>query len=113
MWIRPPSILILYSTGISGYIGGHVISRLLEKHPDYAVRALVRDDSQAGAVKSQLPSVVPVIGHLDSHQIIVDESEKADIVLSMMAFLQPAQHLDDYLNPGFRRSRVFRSRALR
>ena len=80
-------ILILYSTGISGYIGGHVTTLLLEKHPDYAVRALVRDHSQAEAIKAQLPSVIPVIGDLDSHQVIVNESEKADVVLSMVAFL--------------------------
>ena len=57
---------------------------LLRKHPDYVVRALVRDQSQAEAVMAELPLVVPIIGDLDSHKTIVDESEKADMVLSMV-----------------------------
>jgi uncharacterized protein YbjT (DUF2867 family) len=45
----------LYSTGISGYLGGHVTTSLLEKHPDYVVKALVRDNNQAEAIKAKLP----------------------------------------------------------
>lgn len=76
--------LTLNRTGISGYIGGHVTTRLVAEHPDYAVRALVRTSAQAEVVKAQLPSVTPVIGDLDMHDLIVEESAKADVVLSAL-----------------------------
>lgn len=73
------------STGATGYIGGEVLQRLSEAHPEYSIRALVRDASKASIVKAAFPGVQIVEGDLDSTETITKEAAEADIVLHLAA----------------------------
>ena len=68
-------------TGASGYIGGQLLHIFTVKHPDYKVTALVRSDEQREKIAKIYPSVGFVIGDLDSSDLIIEESKKADVVL--------------------------------
>jgi len=72
---------VVFITGVSGYIGGHVVRLIAEKHPEYNLVALVRNEEQASVVKATWPKVETVIGDLDSHDILVEQGKKADAVL--------------------------------
>lgn len=68
-------------TGVSGYIGGTALDRIISAHPEYDITALVRDPQKATAITTKYPNVKTVSGDLDSGSLIEGESSKADIVL--------------------------------
>eukprot|EP00026_Physarum_polycephalum_P009787 Phypoly_transcript_09923.p1 GENE.Phypoly_transcript_09923~~Phypoly_transcript_09923.p1 ORF type:complete len:267 (+),score=49.80 Phypoly_transcript_09923:215-1015(+) len=68
----------VFLTGATGLIGGVVLEHLL-KNKDYKVTALVRD--KAKAEKLQAVGVTPVLGDLDSHQVLVDQTFANDVVI--------------------------------
>jgi nucleoside-diphosphate-sugar epimerase len=74
----PPHIFI---TGISGYIGGQLLEDISSKHPDYQITGLVRNEDQGQKITAKYPTVRTVYGDLDSNDILVEESKKADVVL--------------------------------
>ena len=74
------------STGATGLIGGDYLHIISQKHRDWNVAALVRDPVKARIVKEHYPFVEIVLGDLDDTQVLEAESEKADIVLSMLSF---------------------------
>jgi nucleoside-diphosphate-sugar epimerase len=73
------------STGATGYIGGEALQRLSQTHPEYSIRALVRDASKASIVKAAFPNVQIVEGDLDSAETIAREAAEAEIVLHLAA----------------------------
>lgn len=67
-----------------GYIGGAVLTKLLE-HPkanDFHITALVRSTEKAEKLKSV--GVTPVIGSLDDTDLVHKLSLDSDIVISMV-----------------------------
>lgn len=70
------------STGASGYIGGTALVHIVKQHPEWSIKALVRDEASASTLKESFPKVNFVIGALDSKDVLIAESEKADVVLS-------------------------------
>jgi uncharacterized protein YbjT (DUF2867 family) len=68
-------------TGASGYIGGQFLHNLSLKHPDYQVTALVRTEEQKEKISNLQPATTFLIGDLDSSEVIIEESKKADVVL--------------------------------
>jgi uncharacterized protein YbjT (DUF2867 family) len=77
----------IFVTGVSGYIGGHVVDRLLRRHPEYNLVLLVRDTEQEAKVLARWPTLQIVIGNLDSTDILIEEGSKADVVLRMFGHL--------------------------
>ncbi|KAF2805984.1 NAD(P)-binding protein [Mytilinidion resinicola] len=73
----------IFITGVTGYIGGHLLRPLLEAHPEYEIAALVRNEAQAQAVKAAYPAVQTVLGDLDNDQVLQLEASKADVVLNL------------------------------
>jgi uncharacterized protein YbjT (DUF2867 family) len=71
----------IFITGVSGYIGGHVAGVIVDKHPEYELAALVRNEEQAQIIGKTWPSVETIIGDLDSHEILLEQGAKADVVL--------------------------------
>lgn len=71
----------IFVTGVSGYVGGHSVDRLSQSHPEYHVVALVRDKTQAEQVTTKFPNLETVLGDLDSHEALVKEASKADVIL--------------------------------
>ena len=37
----------IFVTGVSGYVGGHTVMRVIEKHPEWTIAALVRNKEQS------------------------------------------------------------------
>jgi hypothetical protein len=72
---------IVFITGISGYIGGQVLNDMTEKHPEYQIRGLVRNEEQQKTVTAKYPSVQTIIGDLDATEILTAEAAKANVVL--------------------------------
>jgi uncharacterized protein YbjT (DUF2867 family) len=71
----------IFITGVTGYIGGEVAVVLAQKHPEYDLVFLVRNEEQAKIVKARFPSAETVIGDLDSHEVLVEQGKRADVVL--------------------------------
>ncbi len=71
----------IFITGVSGYIGGHTVTVLAKKHPEYKLVLLVRDENQAKIVKSAFPAAETVIGTLDDQEILAEQGKRADVVL--------------------------------
>ncbi|KAL2073845.1 hypothetical protein VTL71DRAFT_11171 [Oculimacula yallundae] len=43
----------IFVTGVSGYVGGHTVVRVIEKHPEWTIVALVRNEEQDAIVHSR------------------------------------------------------------
>lgn len=68
-------------TGATGYIGGTVLSQLAESHPEYSIRALVRDEAKGKLITDAFKEVEVVVGDLDSADILAEEVANADVVV--------------------------------
>ncbi|SCO04396.1 related to nucleoside-diphosphate-sugar epimerase [Fusarium fujikuroi] len=75
----------IFLTGATGYIGGDVLHTLLKSHPEYKVRALVRDASKGAAITKSYSQVQLVTGGLDDTDVIAQEAQEADVVLHLAA----------------------------
>jgi uncharacterized protein YbjT (DUF2867 family) len=73
----------IFVTGVSGYVGGHVMGPLIEKHPQWNIVVLVRNEEQKKLVLTRWPNIETVIGDLGDRQQMIDEASKADVVLRM------------------------------
>ncbi|KAJ5979626.1 hypothetical protein N7481_006924 [Penicillium waksmanii] len=73
----------IFITGVSGYIGGDVLYRLSKSNLASSIVALVRNEARAGRVIEKYPSVIPLIGDLDSTAAIQNEASKADVILHL------------------------------
>ena len=58
-----------------------MMGKLLEKHPEWHVAALVRDEKQKEIVLARWPQLEVVIGDLDNSALMIEEGAKADVVL--------------------------------
>ncbi|XMA18662.1 hypothetical protein WAI453_011453 [Rhynchosporium graminicola] len=72
----------IFMTGITGYIGGQALATLIAKHPEHTIIGLVRTEEKKQQILARHPSLEVIIGDLDSDQILIEESKKADIVIS-------------------------------
>ena len=70
----------VFITGATGYIGGDGLYAISQKHPDWKVSALVRNQSKGAELESKYPQVRIVKGDLDSADVIEKEVQDADIV---------------------------------
>ena len=71
----------VFITGASGYVGGHLVAALHEKHPDWHLVLLVRNEDQKNLIQARYPNIEFVIGDLDSRELLIEEASKADVVL--------------------------------
>lgn len=76
----------IFVTGVSGYVGGNIVGRLLKKHPEWHVTVLVRNDEQKKVVLDRWPQLEAVIGDLDNSSLMIKEGSKADVVLREYLF---------------------------
>ncbi|KAK7954116.1 hypothetical protein PG996_015002 [Apiospora saccharicola] len=72
----------IFFIGGTGHIGGAVLQKLVENHPDASVIVLVRDDRKAQRLVFKYPQVKPLIGDLQSFDLIEAASLEADIVIN-------------------------------
>lgn len=77
----------IFITGVSGYLGGHLLVRLVEQHPSWNIVALVRNEAQKEKVLARWPgsNIEILIGDLDDKALLVQEGAKADVILRMQS----------------------------
>ncbi|KAL9054423.1 MAG: hypothetical protein Q9162_004145 [Coniocarpon cinnabarinum] len=73
----------VFFTGATGYVGGDALARLVEAHPNWQYRALVRDEAKGSVLSKAHPSIEIVEGDLDSEALLEREAKNADIVLNL------------------------------
>lgn len=72
----------VFLTGATGFIGGEALYQLLS-HGGFEVRALVRSEAKADILKKATgDKVVPVLGDLDSLDLLKEEVRKADVIIN-------------------------------
>lgn len=85
MWAAPtpaPSPVIRWpqnSTGATGYIGGSVLSKIVETHPEFQITALMRNATSD--FTSKYPNVSVVQGTFDDFEVIENAAQDAEIVI--------------------------------
>jgi len=54
---------------------------IVEKHPEWNLVVLVRNEEQKKIVLARWPQLETVIGDLDNKELMIQEGSKADVVL--------------------------------
>lgn len=70
------------SVGGTGHVGGAVLDVISATYPKVELTVLVRDESKASRLVSGYSGVTPVIGNLDSLELLESASKNASIVIS-------------------------------
>lgn len=70
-------------TGVSGYIGGDLLSVLAVQYPDYQYRVLVRSEKSRELIKAQFLGIEIILADLDDLETLARESARADIIIRM------------------------------
>ncbi|KAJ6009198.1 hypothetical protein N7522_004214 [Penicillium canescens] len=71
----------VFVTGVTGYIGGDVLSQLILQYPTFTYRVLVRTEEKVKRIQAQYPQVQIVYSDLDDCAILQQESANADIII--------------------------------
>jgi len=71
--------LKVFITGATGYLGGAVFSKLIERKSEFDITALVRDPGNAKKLKELGANTV--IGTLENTELLQKEAEQSDIVI--------------------------------
>ncbi|CAJ2512916.1 Uu.00g010350.m01.CDS01 [Anthostomella pinea] len=71
----------IFITGVTGYSGGQLLHTMIARHPEYHITGLVRNQEKKQLVASKFPTVHLVLGDLDSHEVIVEQSKQSDVVI--------------------------------
>ncbi|CAI6333472.1 unnamed protein product [Periconia digitata] len=76
-----PTLHCVFLTGVTGFVGGTILSRLLNAHPNVHVKALIRKESVAQELQSVYPNLTPIIGELSSLSLLESTAAEADFVI--------------------------------
>ncbi|KAF4912791.1 hypotheticall protein [Colletotrichum viniferum] len=71
----------VFITGATGYIGGDFLYAAYHAQPEWSFSALVRNHEKAAILREAFQNVRPVLGDLDSVDVLREEASAADIVL--------------------------------
>jgi nucleoside-diphosphate-sugar epimerase len=76
-----PTSHCVFLTGVTGFVGGTILSCLLKAHPNVRVKALVREERNAKELQSIYPNLTPIIGDLSSLSLLTSTAAEADFVI--------------------------------
>lgn len=76
-----PTPRCVFLTGVTGFVGGTILSCLLKAHPNVRVKALIREERDAKELQSVYPNLIPIIGGLSSLSILTCTAAEADFVI--------------------------------
>ena len=76
----------VFLTGATGYIGGHTLQFIANKHPEWDIIAFVRNESQVNNARKISPSIRTVVGSLEDLDLVGRLAAEMDVVLRMCAF---------------------------
>ncbi|KAJ3734206.1 NAD(P)-binding protein [Lentinula guzmanii] len=72
-------------TGVTGYIGGTVLTRFAQRpdFEDFDIRCIVRSPEKAEKIKSLFKNVAPIVGSHSDISLMTEASSKVDVVIAM------------------------------
>lgn len=73
----------IFLTGVTGFVGGSVLSYLYEAHPNVRITALVRASADAAALQAAYPNLTPIVGTLSLLSLLHSAAAAADLVIHM------------------------------
>lgn len=76
-----PTSFCVFLTGVTGFVGGTILSCLLKAHPNIRVKALIREERNAKELQSVYPNLTPIIGDLSSHSLLISTAAEVDFVI--------------------------------
>jgi nucleoside-diphosphate-sugar epimerase len=71
----------VFLTGVTGFVGGTILSCLLKAHPSVRVKALIREERDAKELQSVYSNLTPIIGELSSLSLLISTAAEADFVI--------------------------------
>lgn len=71
----------VFLTGVTGFVGGTILSCLLKTHPGVRVKALIREERVAKELQSVYSNLTPIIGDLSSLSLLTSTAAEADFVI--------------------------------
>lgn len=71
----------VFLTGVTGFVGGSILSALYTAHPDLRIKALVRQESVAKELHSVFPKIEIIIGDLSSPPLLASTAAEADFAI--------------------------------
>ena len=80
----------IFLTGVTGFVGGSVLTSLYMAHPDLHITALVRKESDAAQLQSAYPDLSITIGTVSSLSLLTSNAAAADFVIHMSGDNAPA-----------------------
>jgi uncharacterized protein YbjT (DUF2867 family) len=87
----------IFVTGVSGFVGGQTIGRIVDQHPEWNLVVLVRNKEQKEVVSSRWPKLEAVIGNLDSKDLLIEKASKADVVLRIYLSFREYRWMTDFI----------------
>lgn len=71
----------VFLTGVTGFVGGTILSCLSKAHPNIRIKALIRKEEDAKELQSVYPKLTPIIGDLSSLSLLTSTAADADFVI--------------------------------
>ena len=79
--MESPASPCVFMTGVTGFVGGTILSSLYKNHPDIRIKALIRKEADATQLQSVYPNFSPIIGTLSSLSLLESTAAAADFVI--------------------------------
>ena len=76
-----PTSRYVFLTGVTGFVGGTILSCLSKANPSVHVKALIREERAAKELQSVYPNLTPIIGELSSLSLLTSTAAEADFVI--------------------------------
>ena len=88
----PPTTIhpTIFFTGVTGFVGGSILSSLCKAHPDIHVKALIRKEVDAKELQTVYPNFTPIIGDLSSLSLLTSTTAAVDFVIHVSGDNIPA-----------------------
>ncbi|KAH7379115.1 hypothetical protein DE146DRAFT_671922 [Phaeosphaeria sp. MPI-PUGE-AT-0046c] len=76
-----PTSHCIFLTGVTGFVGGTILSCLFKAHPSVRIKALIRNKEDARELESVYSNLTPIIGELSSLSLLTSTAAEADFVI--------------------------------
>ncbi|KAM0193767.1 hypothetical protein ACHAPI_007417 [Fusarium lateritium] len=79
--VTTPTSRCVFLTGVTGFIGGTILSCLSKAHPSVHIKALIREERDAQKLQSVYSNLTPIIGELSSLSLLISTAAEADFII--------------------------------
>ena len=68
-------------TGATGFVGGTILDTLCDAHPDFHVKALVRQEADVERLPSIYRNIEPIVGALSDGSLLISLASEVDFII--------------------------------